>query len=147
MGNFEVWKTRRKMLIKIFSLLKVLGGTSVMNGMTYMRGSRKDYDDWARMGNPGWSYQEVLPYFLRSEDNGQINHMDYGYHATGGPLTVTQFPYHPPLSRSLIEAGRELGNCIINSSTGFFLVNDTKGSPFFQATTTSTSTVERTPAS
>lgn len=80
-----------------------------MNGMTYMRGSRKDYDDWARLGNSGWSYQEVLPYFLRSEDNQQVNSMDYGYHATGGPLTVTQFPYHPPLSRSLVDAGRELG--------------------------------------
>lgn len=80
-----------------------------MNGMMYMRGSRKDYDDWARMGNPGWSYQEVLPYFIKSEDNYQVNDMDYGYHGVGGPLTVTQFPYHPPLSFALVEAGKELG--------------------------------------
>lgn len=88
---------------------KVLGGTSVMNGMMYIRGSRKDYDDWAAAGNEGWSYEEVLPYFLKSEDNKQIEQMDKGYHATGGPLTVSQFPYHPPLSYSIIKAGEELG--------------------------------------
>lgn len=82
-----------------------------MNGMTYMRGSRKDYDDWARLGNVGWSYRDVLPYFIRSEDNQQVNNMDYGYHGVGGPLTVTQFPYHPPLSYALLEAGKELGGC------------------------------------
>ncbi|KAK0085912.1 hypothetical protein PV325_004252 [Microctonus aethiopoides] len=82
---------------------KVLGGTSVMNGMTYMRGSRKDYDDWARLGNSGWSYRDVLPFFLRSEDNRQMDKMDYGYHGTGGPLTVTQFPYHPPLRYNNVD--------------------------------------------
>ncbi|EZA57995.1 Glucose dehydrogenase [acceptor] [Ooceraea biroi] len=78
--------------------------------MTYMRGSRKDYDDWARLGNAGWNYRDVLPYFIRSEDNQQVNSMDYGYHGVGGPLTVTQFPYHPPLSFALLEAGKELGS-------------------------------------
>lgn len=87
----------------------MLGGTSVMNGMTYMRGSRKDYDDWAKLGNPGWSYDDVLAYFIKSEDNLQVNDMDYGYHGIGGPLTVTQFPYHPPLSHALLEAGKEMG--------------------------------------
>lgn len=84
-----------------------------MNGMMYMRGSRKDYDDWARLGNIGWSYQDVLPYFIRSEDNLQANSMDYGYHGVGGPLTVTQFPYHPPLSYSILEAGNELGKFVL----------------------------------
>lgn len=92
-------------------LEQVLGGTSVMNGMTYMRGSRKDYDDWESLGNVGWSYSDVLPYFIRSEDNQQVNSMDYGYHGVGGPLTVMQFPYHPPLSHALLEAGKELGTC------------------------------------
>lgn len=90
-------------------ITQVLGGTSVMNGMTYMRGSRKDYNDWARLGNPGWSYDDVLPYFIKSEDNVQVNDMDYGYHGVGGPLTVTQFPYHPPLSHALLQAGKEMG--------------------------------------
>lgn len=81
--------------------------------MTYMRGSRKDYDDWARLGNPGWSYDEVLPYFIKSEDNLQVNDMDYGYHGVGGPLTVTQFPYHPPLSHALLQAGKEMGELLL----------------------------------
>ncbi|XP_074040704.1 glucose dehydrogenase isoform X2 [Leptinotarsa decemlineata] len=88
---------------------KVLGGTSVMNGMMYMRGSRKDYDDWAALGNDGWSYNEVLPYFLKSEDNKQMDQMDKGYHAKGGLLTVAQFPYHPPLSKAILKGAQELG--------------------------------------
>ncbi|KAL1130305.1 hypothetical protein AAG570_013243 [Ranatra chinensis] len=88
---------------------KVLGGTSVLNGMMYMRGSKKDFDDWAKMGNNGWSYQDVLPYFLKSEDNLQADTMDAGYHGVGGYLTVTQFPYHPPLSHAILEAGIEMG--------------------------------------
>lgn len=80
-----------------------------MNGMMYMRGSQKDYDNWAEMGNDGWSYNEVLPYFLKSEDNGQMDHVDRGYHATGGMLHVSQFPYHPPLSNAILKAAQELG--------------------------------------
>lgn len=56
----------------LINMFQVLGGTSVMNGMMYMRGSRADYDSWAAAGNEGWSYDEVLPYFLRSEDNKQV---------------------------------------------------------------------------
>ncbi|VVD00751.1 unnamed protein product [Leptidea sinapis] len=88
---------------------KVLGGTSVMNGMMYIRGARRDYDEWAAAGNEGWSYDEVLPYFMKSEDNQQADQMDAGYHGVGGPLTVAQFPYHPPLSHDLLKAGEELG--------------------------------------
>lgn len=80
-----------------------------MNGMMYMRGSQKDYDGWAALGNEGWSYNEVLPYFLKSEDNKQIDTMAQGYHASGGLLTVAQFPYHPPLSRAILKGGEELG--------------------------------------
>lgn len=54
--------------------LQVLGGTSVMNGMMYIRGSRADYDSWAAAGNEGWSYEDVLPYFMKSEDNKQVHH-------------------------------------------------------------------------
>ncbi|CAH1975010.1 unnamed protein product [Acanthoscelides obtectus] len=108
---------------------KVLGGTSVMNGMMYMRGSHKDYDDWAAMGNRGWNYEEVLPYFLKSEDNQEIEEMDKGYHSEGGLLTVSRFPYHPPLSRALIKAAEELGNPIIDLNgarhTGFAIAQTT----------------------
>lgn len=80
-----------------------------MNGMMYIRGSRHDFDTWAKLGNPGWSYQDVLPYFLKSEDNLQATAMDAGYHGVGGPLPITQFPYHPPLSHAILQAGLEMG--------------------------------------
>jgi choline dehydrogenase len=72
---------------------KVLGGTSSINGMVYHRGHKKDFDHWAELGNPGWSYAEILPYFLRSENNE-----DYPagpLHAKGGPLNV-MFPRPKP---------------------------------------------------
>ncbi|XP_044018252.1 glucose dehydrogenase [FAD, quinone]-like [Aphidius gifuensis] len=108
---------------------KVLGGTSVINGMMYMRGSKKDFNDWAEMGNNGWSYEDVKPYFLKSEDNQQIELVDNGYHATGGRLSVTQFPYHPAVCDSIIEAGKELGydNVDLNgrNHTGFAIAQTT----------------------
>ncbi|XP_022196327.1 glucose dehydrogenase [FAD, quinone] [Nilaparvata lugens] len=108
---------------------KVLGGTSVLNGMMYIRGSRKDFDDWSKLGNTGWSYQDVLPYFLKSEDNLQADQMDAGYHGVGGYLTVTQFPYHPPLSHAILQGGLELGYPIRDlngaSHTGFSIAQTT----------------------
>lgn len=91
-----------------------------MNGMMYIRGSRRDYDDWAAMGNEGWSYNEVLPYFLKSEDNQQIDMVDRGYHGTGGLLSVSQFPYHPPLSKAILKGGEELGISIMTKVGLFF---------------------------
>lgn len=64
---------------------KTLGGSSAINAMVYTRGHRSDYDGWAALGNPGWSYADVLPYFRRSENNERI--VD-AYHGTGGPLNV-----------------------------------------------------------
>lgn len=108
---------------------KVLGGTSVINGMMYIRGSRFDFDNWHKLGNYGWSYQEVLPYFLKSEDNLEANIMDPGFHGVGGPLTVTRFPYHPPLSYAILQAGLELGYPIRDlngvSHTGFMIAQTT----------------------
>ncbi|XP_066149017.1 glucose dehydrogenase [FAD, quinone] [Euwallacea fornicatus] len=108
---------------------KVMGGTSVMNGMMYMRGARKDYDDWEALGNNGWSYNDVLPYFLKSEDNKQLDKMDRGYHSEGGLLQVSQFPYHPPLSRAIIKAAEELGHPIRDVNgiyhTGFQIAQTT----------------------
>ncbi len=68
---------------------RVVGGTGSINGMAYFRGPAKDYDDWAAMGNPGWSYADLLPYFLRSENNPE--YAGSPYHATGGPMGV-MFP-------------------------------------------------------
>jgi len=68
---------------------RIIGGSGSINGMAYYRGPAADYDDWAAMGNPGWSYSELLPYFLRSENNPEYAHSPY--HATGGPMGVS-FP-------------------------------------------------------
>ncbi len=68
---------------------RVIGGTGSINGMAYFRGPAKDFDDWAAAGNPGWSYSDLLPYFLRSEHNPEC--AGSPYHATGGPMGVS-FP-------------------------------------------------------
>ena len=68
---------------------RVIGGTGSINGMAYFRGPARDFDDWAAMGNPGWSYSDLLPYFLRSEHNPE--YAGSPYHATGGPMGVS-FP-------------------------------------------------------
>ena len=92
---------------------KVLGGTSVLNGMMYIRGNREDYDDWAALGNPGWSYKDVLPFFIKSENNLQVDEVGRDIHGTGGPMPVSKFPYNPPLSYAILKAGEELGKLIV----------------------------------
>ncbi|XP_063231258.1 glucose dehydrogenase [FAD, quinone]-like [Bacillus rossius redtenbacheri] len=88
---------------------KVLGGCSVLNGMMYLRGHPKDYDYWAAAGNPGWGYRDVLPYFLKSEDNRELGEVDAAFHGSGGPLTVQRFPDRPAMADHILQAGRELG--------------------------------------
>lgn len=85
---------------------KVLGGSSSINAMIYIRGHRADYDLWADRGNKGWGYDDLLPYFIRSED--QIRGAD-AFHGTGGPQPVVD-PQEPhPISQSLITAAEEAG--------------------------------------
>ncbi|XP_066910384.1 glucose dehydrogenase [FAD, quinone]-like [Clytia hemisphaerica] len=67
---------------------KVLGGTSSINGLAYTRGNQKDYNAWEEQGNPGWNFEDVLPYFKKSEDNKNEELVKSKYHATGGPLTI-----------------------------------------------------------
>ncbi|RFP13661.1 GMC family oxidoreductase [Duganella sp. BJB475] len=85
---------------------KGLGGSSAINGMVYIRGLRRDYDEWAALGNQGWSYDEVLPYFKRSEDNARGAS---AMHGQGGPLHVSDSEMQYPLSRTLLEAARQAG--------------------------------------
>ena len=87
----------------------MLGGSSVLNYMLYVRGNRLDYDGWADAGNTGWSYDEVLPYFLKSEDNRNPYLANSTYHASGGYLTVTETAYHTPLVTAFVEGGVEMG--------------------------------------
>ena len=71
----------------------MLGGSSVLNYMLYVRGNRRDYDDWEAAGNPGWGYEEVLHYFKKSEDNRNPYLAATPYHGTGGYLTVQEAPW------------------------------------------------------
>ncbi|CAH0548918.1 unnamed protein product [Brassicogethes aeneus] len=89
---------------------KVLGGSSVLNTMLYIRGNKRDYDRWASFGNYGWSYDEVLPYFKKSQDQrNPYLARDTKYHATGGYQTVQDNPYNTPLGVAFLEAGQEMG--------------------------------------
>lgn len=78
---------------------KVLGGSSVLNYMLYVRGNRYDYDLWESLGNPGWGYNDVLYYFKKSEDNRNPYLAKPPYHSTGGYLTVQESPWHTPLGK------------------------------------------------
>lgn len=86
---------------------KALGGSSAINAMIYARGPRQDYDGWAALGNPGWGYDDVLPYFLRSECNAI--HRDSPYHGTDGPLHVTNLRSPSPLNDVFLEACQAYG--------------------------------------
>ncbi|KAK9497725.1 hypothetical protein O3M35_004393 [Rhynocoris fuscipes] len=108
---------------------KVLGGSSVLNAMIYVRGNRRDYDLWEALGNPGWSYQNVLPFFKKSEDNRNPYLMNNSYHSVGGYLTVQESPFRTPLALAFVKAGEELGyeNRDVNGErqTGFMIAQGT----------------------
>lgn len=85
---------------------RMLGGSSSMNAMIYMRGHPSDYDDWAAAGATGWAWRDVLPYFLRSENNERGASE---LHGTGGPLNVADLRSPNPFARLFVEAAKEAG--------------------------------------
>ncbi|MDG2204261.1 MAG: choline dehydrogenase [Alphaproteobacteria bacterium] len=85
---------------------KTLGGSSSINGLLYIRGQREDYDHWRQLGNTGWSYDDVLPYFIRSED--QQNGSDQ-FHGSGGGLSVQNMRAKRDICEALIAAAEEVG--------------------------------------
>ena len=85
---------------------KVLGGSSSINAMVYARGHRSDYDYWAALGNPGWSFDEVLPYFKRAEHNERGAD---AFHGEGGPLNVMNLRSPNPFGPVFVEAGKQAG--------------------------------------
>jgi choline dehydrogenase len=107
---------------------KVLGGTSSINGMLYIRGNPLDYDDWARMGNEGWGWRDVLPYFKKAEDQTRGGDQ---YHGVGGPLTVSNQEGRFELAEAIVDAAVAAGlprNSDFNGPTQ-------DGAGYFQTTT------------
>jgi choline dehydrogenase len=107
---------------------KVLGGSSSINGLLYIRGQHEDYDRWRQHGNLGWGYDDVLPYFKKAED--QTRGAD-DFHGTGGPLPVSNLGYPDPISAAFVEAAVEAG---IPRNADFNGVTQ-EGAGFFQTTT------------
>ena len=111
---------------------KMLGGSSSMNAMIYVRGNRFDFDHWASLGNQGWSFKDVLPYFKKSEmqERGESE-----YHGASGPLHVTDLRCVNPLTRAFLEAAAQLGvpnnpdfNSAIEDGVGLYQVTQKNGS-------------------
>jgi choline dehydrogenase-like flavoprotein len=86
---------------------RVIGGSGSINGMVYFRGHPRDFADWVAMGNPGWSYPEVLPYFIRSENND--SYADSPFHGHQGPIRVTHIPRVNPMVPAFLDAMRTHG--------------------------------------
>ena len=98
---------------------KVLGGSSSINGMVYVRGHARDFDHWAEAGAAGWGYADVLPYFKRQENwHGQADGGDPAWRGQSGPLHVTRGPRANPLFAAFIEAGRQAGYPVTEDVNG-----------------------------
>jgi choline dehydrogenase len=103
---------------------KVLGGGSAVNAMVYIRGQAEDYDGWDEaLGGAGWSYKDLLPYFIRQEGN---DHLGAPYHGVDGPLKVSHLGQHSAMSRAFVQAMQERGvpytadfNGVRQSGVGF----------------------------
>ena len=110
---------------------KVLGGSSSLNGLLYVRGQRQDYDRWRQMGNQGWGWDDVLPLFKRAED--QERGAD-DYHGVGGPLTVSNMRLKRPICDSWVAAAQNVGypfntdyNGAEQEGVGYFQLTARKG--------------------
>ena len=105
---------------------KVLGGSSSINGLLYIRGQAEDFDHWRQLGNAGWSFTDVLPYFRRAED--QVRGSDE-LHGSGGPLAVSDVERHP-LCEAFIDAAEQAGF----PRTGDFNGPSQEGAGYYQLT-------------
>ncbi|CAG9568608.1 unnamed protein product [Danaus chrysippus] len=83
-------------------------GSSAINTLLYMRGNRRDYDHWEEIGNYGWGYDKLLPYFRKSENNKTVEAFDTYHHGTGGPITVERYPYYDINNFMILESFKEL---------------------------------------
>jgi choline dehydrogenase-like flavoprotein len=85
---------------------RLLGGSSSVNAMIYIRGQAADYDHWRQLGNAGWSYDDVLPFFKLAERNERLAD---AFHGSEGPLSVAERPYTNPLSHLFVDAAQQAG--------------------------------------
>ena len=98
---------------------KVIGGSSSINGMIYVRGHARDYDYWDESGATGWNYASILPYFKRMEQWHDGGHGgDASWRGTSGPLHVSRGPRNNPLTRAFVEAGRQAGYPVTGDYNG-----------------------------
>jgi choline dehydrogenase len=107
---------------------KVLGGSSSINGLLYVRGQHEDYERWRQHGNLGWGYDDVLPYFKKSEDQTRGGN---DFHGAGGPLPVSDWRHADPLSEAFVDAAVQTGVPRNNDFNGAAQ----EGAGFFQTTT------------
>ncbi|XP_053689999.1 glucose dehydrogenase [FAD, quinone]-like [Sabethes cyaneus] len=94
-----------------------LGGSSIINNMIYTRGNFRDFDSWNASGNPGWSYDDVLPYFIKAEDANLRDFQFNGYHGKGGYLSVEHSPYQTLLLSAHIGGAQRIGLPYIDYNT------------------------------
>ena len=107
---------------------KTLGGSSSINGLIYVRGQAEDYDHWAALGNPGWSYEEVLPYFIKSEGNARGKFPEHG---STGPLRVSDIGAKHELIEAFIDGAQQIGV----PRTDDFNGRQQEGAGYYQLTT------------
>jgi choline dehydrogenase len=110
---------------------RLVGGSSSVNAMVYMRGQPADYDHWRQLGNAGWSYADVLPLFKKAERNERLHDE---FHGDDGPLNVAERPYTNPLSHVFVEAAQQAGlpfnpdfNGAVQQGCGLFQVTQKNG--------------------
>ena len=103
---------------------RVLGGSSSINGLIYIRGQAEDFNIWRQLGNAGWSFEEVLPYFRKAEDNERGEDQ---FHGVGGPLAVSDLCDRHPLAEAFVEAALQCGqirnddfNASIQEGAGYY---------------------------
>ncbi|MBA6289813.1 GMC family oxidoreductase [Colwellia sp. MB3u-4] len=104
-----------------------LGGSSATNAMLYLRGQKQDYDHWAALGNEGWAFDDILPYFKKSETNQRGSSE---LHGDSGPLQVTDRPVFYEISKRYIEAGKQAGFKFTDDFNG----SDQEGVGYYQCT-------------
>ncbi|XP_058831439.1 glucose dehydrogenase [FAD, quinone]-like [Topomyia yanbarensis] len=95
-----------------------VGGSSIINNVIFTRGNKRDYDSWAQAGNSGWSWNEMLPYFLKLEKANIRDFGDNGFHGTDGPLSVEDCPFRSKIAEAFVQSAQEVGYPYLDYNAG-----------------------------